>query len=92
MRFIEDVQFFILTAHYTIDGSGTTDFLSVFFFVMVFVKKKPYKFLKNPYEFLKKTHMNLKKKPYEFFKKNHMDFLIVMVFLLLAKKKPDKKT
>ena len=57
---------------------------------MVFVKK-PYKFLKNPYEFLKENHMNFKKKPYEFFKKNHMDFLIVMVFLLLAKKKLDEK-
>ena len=65
-------------------------FFIFFFFVMVFVKKL-YKFLKNPYEFLKENHMNLKKKPYEFFKKNHMDFLIVMVFLLLAKKKLDEK-
>ena len=44
-----------------LDGSGTTDFLSVFFLVMVFVKKLR-KFLKNPYEFLKENHMNLKKK------------------------------
>ena len=80
----------ISLVHYIRDGSGTTDFLSVFFFVMVFVKKL-YKFLKNPYEFLKENHMNFKKKPYEFFKKNHMDFSIVMVFLLLAKKKLDEK-
>ena len=45
---------------YSVDGSGTTDFLSVFFFVMVFVKKL-YKFLKNPYEFLKENHMNFLK-------------------------------
>jgi len=35
--------------------------------------------------------MNLKKYHMNFSKKNHMDFLIVMVFLLLAKKKLDEK-
>ena len=62
-----------------LEESGATDFLSVFFFVMV---KKPYKFQKNPYEFSRENHMNFKKKPYGFFKENHMDFLIVMMVFL----------
>ena len=59
------------------------DFLSVFSLLWFFVKKKPYKFLKSPYEFSKENHMNLKKESYGFFKENHMNFFIVMVFYLV---------
>ena len=65
-----------------VNGSRTTDFLSVFFLCYGFCKKNPYKFQKNPYEFSRENHMNFKKKPYGFFKENHMDFLIVMMVFL----------